>query len=52
MRFIVRAAALVLGGLLAIIFLGPLTPEGSFFNQLGDGFARALRIQWVGPLAP
>lgn len=51
MRMFVRLAALVLIALFALILLGPLAPEGTFFNDLGDGFARVLRIQWVGPFA-
>lgn len=50
MRAIVRIAAIILVVILAIIFLGPLTPEGSSLNEFSDGFARALRIQWIGPL--
>jgi hypothetical protein len=50
-RTFVRLVALVLVALLAVMFLGPLAPEGSFFNDLADGFARALRIRWVGPFA-
>lgn len=49
MRWFVRLAALVLIVLLAILVAGPMAPEGSFFNDLGDTFARALRIQWFGP---
>jgi hypothetical protein len=50
-RIFIRLVALALIVLFAVIFLGPLAPEGSFFNDLADGFAGALRIRWVGPFA-
>jgi hypothetical protein len=50
-RTFVRLVALALIALFAVMFLGPLAPEGTFFNDLADGFARALRIRWVGPFA-
>lgn len=50
MRLLVRTAVVLLLGVLAVIFLGPLAPEGSWVNQMADGFARALRIRWVGPV--
>lgn len=45
MRWFVRLLALVLLGALAILVLGPMAPDGTFFNDLGEAFARALRIR-------
>ncbi len=51
MRLVVRLAVIVLVLLVAVIVFGSMAPPGSVFNDIAGGFARALRIRWVGPFA-
>lgn len=49
MRLFVRLVALTLVALLAVILLGPMAPEGSFFSNFGLDMRQALNIHWGMP---
>jgi hypothetical protein len=50
MRWIIRIAAAVLLVLLAIAFLGPLAPEGTFVRDWAEAFRRAIPSSWGYPI--
>jgi len=52
MRRIVILAGLVLLGLAAFIWLAPLAPDGSWFEEAGRKIGDALRAFWGNPIAP
>lgn len=50
MRWLIRIAAAVLLALLAIAFLGPLAPEGTFVRDWAEAFRRAIPSFWGYPI--
>ncbi|MGQ0847660.1 MAG: hypothetical protein ACT4OP_00810 [Actinomycetota bacterium] len=49
MRLVVRLTALALVLVLALIFLGPMAPTGSFVNDMAQSIRQALGAQWGFP---
>ncbi|HJU81897.1 MAG TPA: hypothetical protein VJ796_09145 [Acidimicrobiia bacterium] len=50
MRLFVRLVALALVALLALILLGPMAPQGTFFSDFSLNMREALNIHWGMPL--
>lgn len=50
MRIFVRLLVIALGLLLALIFLGPMAPEGTFIAELAGTIRQALNAWWGFPL--
>jgi hypothetical protein len=50
MRLFVRLVALALVALFALILIGPMAPQGTFFSDLSLNMAEALNIHWGIPL--
>ena len=50
MRVFVRLVALALVALLALLFLGPMAPQGTFFSDFSLNMREALNIHWGMPL--
>ena len=51
MRMLVRILIVILLGVLAVILIGELSPEGSFLNELGQTFLDGLRLRWFPSFA-
>ncbi|HEX5721562.1 MAG TPA: hypothetical protein VFZ06_02315 [Acidimicrobiia bacterium] len=50
MRLFVRLVALALVALFALILIGPMAPQGTFFSDFSLDMRDALNIHWGMPL--